>query len=469
MPFDRSELAPEWQRAFAYVESEVGGRIVAAERQPRWRPAWFLELERSGGDRAAVYFRGARTETPRGVPQLRHEFRCLQVLEKHGIPVPHLYGFCPDPAGIVMDKAPGRFNLATADSDRERVAVRDEYMEILARVHALPLRDFEAIGLKPLSTPRELALGDLETWVRSYRQAKLRPEPLLEFLIDWLERNVPGARSRVSFLMGDSGQFLFERGRVTAVIDLELAYIGDPAADLGALFSRDLSEPMGDLSAAIHRYEQLSGDAVDPRVVLYHAIRFALVTPLACAAMVANPPPSADFVQYLAWYLVYSRCPLEVVAHLEGIALDEPPAPPEQSTPWTVGHDALHQRFQALDHGDAFQAYQVDALARIAEYLRRADRYGAALETQDLDEAASLLGSRPSTWRERDEALEALVARNRGELDAELVRYFVRRVQRSEQLLRPVMRELEGARMQTLHQARASSEPQVPAGAPPRS
>src|SRR5262245_34280739 len=33
--------SPEWQRAFARVEALVGGRVVASEKQERWRPAWF--------------------------------------------------------------------------------------------------------------------------------------------------------------------------------------------------------------------------------------------------------------------------------------------------------------------------------------------------------------------------------------------------------------------------------------------
>ena len=63
---------------------------------------------------------------------------------------------------------------------------------------------------------------------------------------------------------------------------------------------------------------------------------------------------------------------------------------------------------------------------------------------------AKLLGGRPTSWQERDHALEELVATNTGERDAELLRYFVRRIQRQEFLVEPVAKELRGARMQTL-------------------
>jgi hypothetical protein len=169
--------------------------------------------------------------------------------------------------------------------------------------------------------------------------------------------------------------------------------------------------------------------------------------------VVAAPPAVADYVQYLSWYLVYARCPLEIIAHLQGVELDPPALPdedPEDASPYAVAHDALRDRFEGFERADAFEAYRVDALARLAAYLRRCDRFGRALEAADLDEAAALLGHRPADWRDRDAALEILVATNRGEPDADLIRYFVRRLQREEFLLAPGMQELAGARMQTL-------------------
>jgi aminoglycoside phosphotransferase (APT) family kinase protein len=452
VPFDRSHIDATWQRAFDWVEARLSGRIVAAERQARWRPAWFLELERDG-EVLPLYFRGARPEAEHGVAQLRRECTCLELLERHGLPVPHVHGFCPEPEGIVMDRAPGRCNLATADDEAERVAVRSHYMELLARVHALPSDDFEAAGMQRPADAPALARGDLDAWVAGYRAAQQRPEPAIEFTLDWLARNTPTGRRRVAPLLGDAGQFLFEGGRVTALIDVELATLGDPAADLGALLSRDLSEPLGDLEHAVCHYERASGEPVDRAVIHYHAVRFGLITPLATAAVVARPPAVADYVQYLGWYLVYSRCPLEVVAHLEGVEIPPPDLPDEEGpdpSPYAVAHAALGDRLQAFEGRDAFETYRVAALAGLAAYLRRCDRFGRALEADDLAEAAALLGRRPADWRERDRELAALVAASRGEQDAALIRYLVRRLQRQEFLLGPALGELAGARMQIL-------------------
>ena len=452
MAFDPSSYGTEWRPAFEAVESMLGGRIVGGERQARWRPVFFLEVERPGGEILPICFRGGRTEAPDGGRQIRHEFECLSALERNRIPVPRIYGFCEEPAGIVMERAPGRHDLATATSREELESVRDHFIGILADIHRLPTDDFEAFGLEKKTTPRDLALGDSQASIRRFRAGKRRPEPALEFLIDWAERNVPRHRQECCFITGDSGQFLFDEGRVTALLDMEIGYLGDPLADLGALFSRDLTEKMGDLGTAIDRYEAAIGAPVDRRTVLYHAIRWAMTTPLGTALVVASPPVTAEYVQYLSWYLVYTRTPLELIAHLEGIEIDDPELPDETLplSPHAVEHDALQARLLAFQATDEFQAYEVDGLRRLALHLRQADRFGAEMLARDLDEAEQLLGHRPATWQERDLALEDLVRESDGQRNAELGRYFVRRFKREEALLAPAMRDLVGVRMQRL-------------------
>ena len=110
-----------------WVENTTGGRVVHSERQPRWRPAWYIDVERDG-ETLPLYFRGDRGALDHGVYSLEHEYRVLQVLEAHDIAVPHVYGFCPEPRGIVMARVPGRANLLTVADDAERGAILDDYM-----------------------------------------------------------------------------------------------------------------------------------------------------------------------------------------------------------------------------------------------------------------------------------------------------------------------------------------------------
>ena len=60
-------------------------------------------MEQAGGRVVPVYFRGARREAEHGVRALRHECTCLELMAKHGLPVPRVFGFCPDPEGIVIN------------------------------------------------------------------------------------------------------------------------------------------------------------------------------------------------------------------------------------------------------------------------------------------------------------------------------------------------------------------------------
>jgi aminoglycoside phosphotransferase (APT) family kinase protein len=429
----RSDLQPEWQRAFTWVEACIGGQIARYERQPRWRPAWNFDVERAGRI-LPLHFRGARIE--RGVYPLEREKDVLVLLEREGIPVPHVHGFCPDPQGILMDRAPGRANLATAKDEAERESVQRHYIELLARMHAIPLERCEAIGMARPKDAEELARGDLDFYLAPFREGKQQPEPLIELALRWLARRAPRERKEVAFLTGDAGQFLFEHGRVTAVLDLELALLGDPLADLGALRSRDLSEPLGDLSRAVRHYESLRGPA-DRAVIDYHTARFALCTPLATANLIARPPAWLDLVQYTAWYQVYGRAALEAIALADGIAL-EAPALPEPAPALAAG-------------SGGFDGYARDAALRVETWRARRAQHGAALEADTLAEFGELLGARPRTLAEADLALEALALANSDPArEAEMLLALHRRGLREEALLQPVLRELEGVAIQRI-------------------
>ena len=174
-----SQLTAEWQRAFAWVEATLAGELVRHERQPRWRPAWNLDVER-GGRVLPLHFRGARIE--RGVYPLSRERDVLVLLERQGIPVPHVYGFCPDPEGILMDRAPGRANLKTAADAGERDSVQRHYMELLAQMHGIDVALCESIGMQRPRSAEELARGDLDFYLRRSATRSSSPS-VIEFAL----------------------------------------------------------------------------------------------------------------------------------------------------------------------------------------------------------------------------------------------------------------------------------------------
>ena len=268
-----------------------------------------------------------------------------------------------------------------------------------------------------------------------------------------MRRNVPRDRPCVSFVHCDSGQFLFDKGRVTGLIDFEISYLGDPAADLAGMRSRQLSEPLGDMRQAVRRYEEITGTPVDTRAVDYHTIRFGLSNPLSLAPVLAKPVNAMNYVQYLAWYVVYSRCPLEVMGHYLGVELERPPLPdPSPSYSHTAASHLVDVLAARCEASDADSAYEDDRVYRVAQVLERSDQYRPALESDSLDDAAELLGHRPANWQAADAELEQFVLESNadGSLDAELLRYFHRRLCREESLLEPTLRELSGARIEPI-------------------
>ena len=447
------DLAPEWRRAFAWVEKTVGGRIVHARRQARWRPAWFLDVERDG-EVLPLYWRGDRgLEGINSVYDVRYEAKFFPILEAHGIPVPHLHGICSDPLGVLLDRMPGRANLATAGSDVERAAVLDHYIEILARVHAIDAAEFERVGLSRPREPRDIARGDLEIWVREFRKSKRRPDPTLEFLIRWCRDHAPESRSDATFVLSDAGQFLFDAGRVTSLLDFELAFLGDPLADLAALRTRDLAEPLGDLARGFRHYEEVSGRAVDRPAIYYHSARFNLYTPLTTAHLVADPPPGLDVGLYLAWHLAWGRAALDSVAEAMGIEVAPIEVPAAVETPRSAAAQALVAMLRTPSEEGvetSFRRYERMRALRAAQLLQSADGLAGELDAQEQDEAAQLLGRRTSGWQETDAALEALVASAGPEREAELLRYFHRRIQREHELYRGALWEVEGRVMRPL-------------------
>ena len=439
----------EWQPAFDWVEKTIGGRIVHWEVQPRWRPACFIDVD-VDGTIVALYWRGARGALDHGISDLRYEYNVLQVLEAHGIPVPHIYGFCDEPEGLLLARLPGRTEMVDAVDDNERVALLDEYVEIMARMHAIRVGDFEARGLRRPTTSDELGLADFDAWERVYRAKKRGPAPMEEFGIRWIRRNMPPDRSKVCFVTADCGQFLFEHGRIVALLDFEFSFLGDPAADLAGLRCRDAAHSLGDMRRAIARYGELTGDHIDPRVIDYHTVRFGWVNPLSLGWMCLDPPKEINYVQYKAWYVLCSMWSLDVLALLTGATLDPLDIPDAAPSPRGPAYQLMVAALDPDNAPDGERAYELGSLHRVAQYLEQSDLYGPAFEEDNMAEVAEILGYRPATWQQAEAALERFVLSAGPEHDAALVRLFYRRLAREAALLHPALGYLTGSRMKPI-------------------
>ncbi len=99
---------PDMVQAGEIAAAHLGGRVVHIERQARWRPTWFIDLDRDG-EVVPVVLRGDRPDSE-AFP-LRHEYLFHQMLEEREVPVPHLYGYLETPGlidAVLMHRVPGQ-------------------------------------------------------------------------------------------------------------------------------------------------------------------------------------------------------------------------------------------------------------------------------------------------------------------------------------------------------------------------
>jgi hypothetical protein len=296
----------------------------------------------------------------------------------------------------------------------------------MARMHAIPVSEFEAIGLATPKDPHELALSWFNRVEARYRACKTRPEPLIEFVIKWVRRNVPTHRNDPRFLHFDSGQFMFENGRVTGVLDLEFSHVGDIAHDLASLRLRDIPEPLGDVGAALRHYEKVSGAPLDPDAIDFHTVKWVMCTPMSLITTMHAMPKVVELLQYIEWFHQYSLTGVEGIANVMGIALPDVGLPDPIPTRWAGVHEAVAPAIKSLAADDAVGRWRRDMVAKMAEYLRRMDSYGPAVEAADLDDIGALLGRRPADWQAGDAALEDFVVAAGPEHDVALVKLFHR-------------------------------------------
>lgn len=408
---DPQSLVVEW------LEAHIG-TVVHIERQPRWRPVWFADVERDG-ELLEVCVRGDRTDYP-GIYPLEHEMLVERLLHEGGIPVAAVHGWIDEPRAFVIDRVPGSNDFAGC-SEQERDAVMDDYMSILARIHALDVAPFAAADVQRDGMARYEAY---------YRSTKKRPDPFLEFALAWLRRNPLPPHDREAVVVWDSGQFHHRNGRVEAVLDLELGHIGDPMMDLAAFRMRDTIIGFGDFDRLYAKYAEVSGRPVDMQAIRHHHLAFTLSNEFAFHAALADPPPGSDYMTNLQWCCETNLFAVEALADEIGVELGTVDIPEPETSPAAVPARHLVNELRSGD-------YEQRRLFRLARHLQRVDEIGRACVNADLDDLAPLLGTRPATWQEGDAALEAFVLGDEGAHDPELVTLFHRRLWRAHQQLGP--------------------------------
>jgi hypothetical protein len=215
----------------------------------------------------------------------------------------------------------------------------DEYVGILARMHHLDVGPFADAGAELPARPSDVARTGIRAYERAYRAQKVRPDPFMEFCLGWLARNPPRHRVRPSVVVWDSGQFHHGAGRISALLDLELAHIGDPMMDLAGLRMRSTVIDYGPLDDLYRRYEDLTGDEVDLAAIAYQHFAFTITTQLAYHRGLVEPTPDSDLMTYMQWCSesnLYASRPWRV-SWGSSSRRSTSPTPHRHPPPWRTG------------------------------------------------------------------------------------------------------------------------------------
>lgn len=435
----------------AWAEQRCGGRVVDVEQQIRWRPHHFLTIERPQGT-IRVLARSKRDDVPGGGFlkhfDIAHEARVLEALQGRGLKVPEFFGFNEEHGVILMERVEGSNELSAVTDDVTRARVMTEYIEELAKLHRVDVDSMRLSGLAIPATPEEAAFAGKFKYIEAdfaHWRPKLRPEPFLELGIWWLHANVPTGDRRVSFVQADTGpgQFMFADGHVTALIDWELAHIGDPMLDLGVIRMRNMLYPTGALAEPFAHYERVSGRPIDRQAVCFYTAMSMLLTPMGVCPVMQYPTARVEHtLPSFGWDATLRRGLGDALAEAIGIEI-EPPELPERP----ASHDSSLEGFlvEQLElncvpaASDKAGRFQITSAAAIARAIQLKSAVGAELLEDDLNDMAAVLGRRPDTRDAGMEALSTLVAAAPAEHLERLVWLFARIERRREYLLKPMM------------------------------
>jgi aminoglycoside phosphotransferase (APT) family kinase protein len=198
---------------------------------------WSFDIEHANGKHGAILRRSPRGygAAPTRAAGLDAEARLMQLAHEAGLPSPRvMHVLRPEDdlgTGFIMARVEGetiaRKILRDAQFAKARSILARQLGRIAAGIHALP-RD-RLPKLREMSSTKEIVeMG------REYRSFNW-PRPVFELALRWLGRNDPGPSQELTLVHGDfrHGNLIIGADGVRAVLDWELAHLGDPMEDLG--------------------------------------------------------------------------------------------------------------------------------------------------------------------------------------------------------------------------------------------
>jgi aminoglycoside phosphotransferase (APT) family kinase protein len=210
------------------------------------------------GRAEVILRRPPRPPLPPSAHDVLREARLLAALEPTPARVPRVLAVCADEAVIgapfyVMERVAGevitRAVPGPLDAPAQRRRIGEEVVDALVEVHAV---DWRAAGLEGFGRPAGYLERQVRRFLGLWEHNRTRDVPAVERVGAWLRDHLPES-GPATIVHGDYrlGNTMFAPGapaRLLAILDWEMATIGDPLADVGylcALWSESGDPPLG--------------------------------------------------------------------------------------------------------------------------------------------------------------------------------------------------------------------------------
>ena len=275
---------------------EIVERLSGGASQETYR----IELTR-GGKPAVLAMRrasgGIEGEVTAAHPGLAVEALLMQAAAQAGVPEPKVHYVLRSEdgvgAGFIMQWLDGFTLGAQIVKTPELAEIRPQLArrcgEVLAQIHGI---DLVASGLDQHLQHQSAEEYVRQTWQR-YQDFNT-PQPMIDFTARWLLDHLP-ENTTPALVHNDfrNGNVMIDVSGIVAVLDWEVAYIGDPMRDLGWIlthswrFGRD-DLPVGgfgEVADLFAGYESVSGTSVDPEAVRFWQIFGSFWWAVGCLGM----------------------------------------------------------------------------------------------------------------------------------------------------------------------------------------
>jgi aminoglycoside phosphotransferase (APT) family kinase protein len=257
---------------------------------------WSFDIVHSTGVTGAILRRapegyGAAPERAAGLPA---EAALMQRAYEAGVPSPRvLHVLVPKDnlgTGFIMDRVAGETIPRKILRDDEFATARPKLArqlgKVLADIHGLPMAQLPE--LRRMTAAAEIAELD-----RDYR-AFSKPRPVFELALKWLRDNDPGPSAEVTLVHGDfrHGNLIIGPDGIRAVLDWELAHLGDPMEDLGWICVNswrfgEIDKPVGGFGTREELFAgyEIAGRRADPARVMFWEVMGTLRWGVMCCGM----------------------------------------------------------------------------------------------------------------------------------------------------------------------------------------